>query len=52
MNTVGVWPSSETEYSPWFVEVAPYTAIALPLKMIEAEAFGLLVTLYAKIVSR
>lgn len=38
-------PSKDTEYNPWFLALAPYTEIALPSKVIVADAPRILVRL-------
>ncbi|PSS34137.1 hypothetical protein PHLCEN_2v1805 [Hermanssonia centrifuga] len=46
----GSLPSSETENSPWPVDVAPYTVIALPLNNRVADAPFTLVRLVLKLI--
>lgn len=45
MRMSGDCPSSDTENIPWFVDVHPYTEMALPSKMMEADALAALVRL-------
>lgn len=45
LKTCGFAPSRDTEKSPWFVEVQPYTDIALPVNMTDADALAVFVRL-------
>lgn len=46
MKKTGCRSSSDAENMAWFVLVAPYTEMALPSKIIDANALAMFVRLY------